>query len=320
MRNMYDRIKMYLIASREGEFANLPSLLTNAEQRINVQTGEVTTFGYIENVRVTIKPTSLFLDGSLAKYLYGGSNLYPLDRHTSKEALTSLSDALHISLAEANLSLIEFGYNFLMQYPPQEYLNLLGDMKNRQRYRFNLDSLYYRRKGKSQPDEFKIYNKVEDAKRKKMEIPTAFSDANLLRAELCLDKKIAKQLRVPEAKAHNLYERDFYLALKEKFLSCYFSINKLSSISVEFTDEEITPKEGLYAILGFALALLGDGQEIVNKAILQMKAEGRLKGKNDLGRLRQMATKALTMAKRGEENPLLRELNDCFINLKANAP
>ena len=153
-----------------------------------------------------------------------------------------------------------------------------------------------------------------------MEIPTAFSDANLLRAELCLDKKIAKQLRVPEAKAHSLYERDFYQAIKAKFLDCYASIAKLSSINIEFTEGEITPKEGLYAILGYALALLGDGQEILNKAITQMKAEGRLKGKNDLCRLRQMATKALTMAKRGEENPLLRELNDCFVNLKANAP
>ena len=203
---MYDRLKMYLIASREGEFAALPSLLNKAEQRINVQTGEVTTFGYMENIRVTIKPTSLFLDGSLAKYLYGGSNLYPLDRHTTKEAITSLSDALHLNIEEANLSLIEFGYNFLMQYPPKEYLNLLGEMGNRQRYRFNTDSLYYRRRGKSQPDEWKIYNKVADAQRKKMEIPTPFVDANLLRAEICLDKKIAKQLRVTEAKAHCLYE------------------------------------------------------------------------------------------------------------------
>ena len=315
---MYDRLKMYLIASREGEFATLPSLLTNAEQRINVQTGEVTTFGYMENIRVTIKPTSLYLDGSIAKYFYGGTNLYPLDRHTTKEALTSLSDALHLPVDEANLSLVEFGYNFLMQYPPKEYLNLLGEMGNRQRYRFNCDSLYYRRRGKSQPDEWKIYNKVADALRKKMEIPAAFVDANLLRAEICLDKKIAQQLRVSEAKAHCLYERDFYQAIKTKFLDYYFSISKLQAISIEFSDEEITPKEGLFAILGFALAMLEDGQEVVNKAINQIKAEGRLKGKNDLSRLRQMATKALSKAKRGEGNPLLRELDDCFLNLKAN--
>ena len=315
---MYDRLRMYIIASREGEFAALPSLLSKAEQRINVQTGEVTTFGYMENIRVTIKPTSLFLDGSLAKYLYGGSNLYPLDRHTTKEALTSLSDALHLHIDEANLSLVEFGYNFLMQYPPKEYLNLLGDMGNRLRYRFNTDSLYYRRKGKSQPDEWKIYNKVADALRKKMEIPAAFVDANLLRAEVCLDKKIAKQLRVPEAKAHSLYERDFYQAIKAKFLEYYFSISKLQAISIEFSDEEITPKEGLFAILGYALAMLDDGQEVINRAIGQMKAEGRLRGKNDYARLRQMATKAMCKAKRGEGNPLLRELDDCFLNLKAN--
>lgn len=317
---MYDRIRLYMVAGKEGEFANLPSLLSNAEQRINIATGEVTTLGYISNLRVTIKPTSLYMDGSLAKYLYGGSNLYPLDRHTTKEAIISLSDALHLPLAEANLSLVEFGYNFLMKYEPKEYLNLLGEMKNRLRYRFNDDSLYYKRRGKAQPDEWKIYNKVADAKRKKMEIPTAFADANLIRAEMCLDKKIAKQLRQPEAKAHNLYERDFYQAMKAKFLDCYFSIVKLSSINVEFTDEEITPKEGLYAILGYALAILGDGQEIIDKAISQMKAEGKLRGKNDLGRIKQMAAKALSLAKRGDENPLIRELNDCFINLQANAP
>ena len=306
------------MATREGEFAALPSLLSNVEERAKIETGEVTTVGKIKGMQVTIKPNILYLDGSIAKYFYGGTNIYPLDRHTTKEALTSLSDALHISLDEANLSLVEFGYNFLMQYPPKEYLNLLGEMGNRLRYRFNTDSLYYRRKGKSQPDEWKIYNKVADAQRKKMEIPAAFVDANLLRAEICLDKKIAKQLREQEAKAHCLYERGFYQAIKTKFLDYYFSISKLQAISIEFSDEEITPKEGLFAILGFALAMLEDGQEVVNKAINQMKAEGRLKGKNDLARLRQMATKALSKAKRGEGNPLLKELDDCFLNLKAN--
>ena len=315
---MYDRIRLYLMATREGEFAALPSLLSNVEESAKIDTGEVTTVGKIKGMQVTIKPNIIYLDGSLAKYLYGGSNLYPLDRHTTKEALTSLSDALHLPIDEANLSLVEFGYNFLMQYPPKEYLNLLGDMGNRQRYRFNVDSLYYRRRGKTQPDEWKIYNKVADALRKKMEIPTPFVDANLLRAEICLDKKIAKQLRVPEAKAHCLYERDFYQAIKTKFLDYYFSISKLQAISIEFSDEEITPREGLFAILGYALAILDDGQEIINRAISQMKAEGRLKGKNDFARLRQMATKALSKAKRGDGNPLLRELNDCFINLQAN--
>lgn len=306
------------MATREGEFAALPSLLSNVEERAKIETGEVTTVGKIKGMQVTIKPNIIYLDGSIAKYFYGGTNLYPLDRHTTKEALTSLSDALHLPIDEANLSLVEFGYNFLMQYPPKEYLNLLGDMGNRQRYRFNVDSLYYRRRGKTQPDEWKIYNKVADALRKKMEIPTPFVDANLLRAEICLDKKIAKQLRVPEAKAHCLYERDFYQAIKTKFLDYYFSISKLQAISIEFSDEEITPREGLFAILGYALAILDDGQEIINRAISQMKAEGRLKGKNDFARLRQMATKALSKAKRGDGNPLLRELNDCFINLQAN--
>lgn len=315
---MYDRIRLYLLASREGEFSTLPSLLSNVEERAKIETGEVTTIGKIKGMQVTIKPNIIYLDGSIAKYFYGGSNLYPLDRHTTKEALTSLSDALHISLDEANLSLVEFGYNFLMQYPPKEYLNLLGEMGNRLRYRFNTDSLYYRRKGKSQPDEWKIYNKVADAQRKKMEIPTPFIDANLLRAEICLDKKIAKQLRVAEAKAHCLYQRDFYQAIKAKFLDYYFSISKLSAISVEFSNEEITPKEGLFAILGYALAMLDDGQEVINRAITQMKAEGKFRGKNDFARLKKMATKALSLAKRGEGNPLLRELNDCFLNLKAN--
>ena len=306
------------MATREGEFSHLPSLLSQCEERAKIETGEVTTVGKIKGMQVTVKPNIIYLDGSLAKYLYGGSNLYPLDRHTTKEALTSLSDALHLPIDEANLSLVEFGYNFLMLYPPKEYLNLLGEMGNRLRYRFNSDSLYYRRRGKNQPDEWKIYNKVADAQRKKMEIPAAFVDANLLRAEICLDKKIAKQLRVSEAKVHCLYERDFYNSIKAKFLDYYFSISKLSAISVEFADEEITPREGLFAILGYALAMLDDGQEVVNRVIAQLKAEGKLRGKNDFARLRKMATKALSMAKRGEGNPLLRELDDCFINLQAN--
>lgn len=164
---MYDKIVIW--KSRIGdEYPHLVTLLEDAKEQTDLETGEIKTYGSLQGMKVGIYPTAIRIEGSIAKFLYDGGNLIPLNRHTTEEAVKKLSEALQINLEDARVSSLEFGANFVMRYKPSEYLKRMGELPRRQRYTFNVDTLYYRRKGKEQPDTFCLYDKISDAKAKEI--------------------------------------------------------------------------------------------------------------------------------------------------------
>ena len=207
---MYDKIVLWKDCRVRDEAPHLVTLLTDAKEQTDLETGEQKTYGSIKGRRVGIYPSAIRIEGSLPKFLYDGGNVIPLNRHTTEEAVKKLSDALQINLEDARVSSIEFGANFLMRHKPSEYLKRMGELPRRQRYPFNQDTLYYRHKGKMQPDTFCLYDKVADAKAKGMPIPQGFEDSNFLRIELKLNGSVAKQMGVAEVQASTLYNRVFY--------------------------------------------------------------------------------------------------------------
>ena len=177
---MYDKVTIWKDGRVREEYPHLLTLLEDAKEQTDLQTGEVKTYGTLQGMRVGIYPTAIRIEGSIAKFLYEGGNVIPLNRHTTEEAIKKLSDALQINIEDARVSSLEFGANFLMRHKPNEYLKSMGELPRRQRYTFNVDTLYYRRKGKEQPDTFCMYDKISDAKAKGMPIPQGFEDANFL--------------------------------------------------------------------------------------------------------------------------------------------
>jgi len=112
----------------------------------------------------------------LAKYLYGGNNIYSLDRHSTAEAIEKLSDTIHVDLKEAKVTGLEFGTQFVMRKPPDEYFKKLGDMPKLLRYHFEVGTLYYKSKGKMHPKTFCFYDKKADAAAKGMALPVGFDE------------------------------------------------------------------------------------------------------------------------------------------------
>lgn len=225
---MYDKIVIW--KSRMGdEYPHLLTLLSDAKEQTDLETGEIKAYGSLQGMRVGIYPTAIRIEGSLPKFLYDGGNLIPLNRHTTEEAIKKLSDALQINLEDAGVSSLEFGANLVMRYKPSEYLKRMGELPRRQRYTFNVDTLYYRHKGKEQPDTFCLYDKVSDAKAKGMPIPQGFEDKNLLRVELRLNGSLAKQMGVAEVKASTLYDRQFYNKIRCRFINTYFLYPNLTN-------------------------------------------------------------------------------------------
>lgn len=314
---MYDKVTIW--KSRRGdEYPHLLTLLEDAKEQTDLETGEIKTYGTLQGMRVGVYPTAIRIDGSLPKFLYAGGNVIPLNRHTTEEAVKKLSDALQINLDDARVSALEFGANFLMRHKPSEYLKRMGELPRRQRYSFNLDTLYYRHKGKEQPDTFCLYDKISDAKAKGMPIPQGFEDKNLLRVELRLNGSIAKQMGVAEVAASTLYDRAFYSKIRCRFINTYFSISKLNKLNANFMESIKTPKDAVDGFLGLMLAKAGQGMQEIDSYLEELKANQVFSERINYKRTRDALYKAASKAKLSSKDELVAELDDCFINLKAN--
>lgn len=315
---MFDKIVLWKDCRVVDEAPHLVTLLTDAKEQTDLQTGEQKTYGSIKGMRVGIYPSAIRIEGSLPKFLYDGSNILPLNRHTTEEAIKKLSDALQINLEDARVSSLEFGANFLMRHKPSEYLKRMGEMPRRQRYPFNKDTLYYRHKGKMQPDTFALYDKVADAKAKGMPIPQGFEDSNFLRIELKLNGSIAKQMGMADVVASTLYDRQFYSKLRKRYIDTYFSITKLPKLNANFMDAIRSPKDAVDAFIGLMLAKAGQGQQEIDAYINELKANGIFKDRVNYKRVKDALYKAASKAKLSAKDELVAELDDCFLNLKAN--
>lgn len=229
---MYDKVKLWIDRYYMGEqFYMLANYLDKAQQQTDLNTGEVKTFGSLEGLKVTILMGGVSIVGSLPKFLYN-SNVYSMSREATAQAIEKLSDNLHIDAAVAAVTELEFGTNFQMKHPVPNYLSKLGSMPRLQRYHFDPSTLYYKGKGKGkqQPKVFALYDKIADAKAKGMSLPEDLKPANLLRYEMRLKGRLAKQLSVCQLTASTLTEVGFYDMMVERYKDSYFSISKQTQI------------------------------------------------------------------------------------------
>lgn len=110
---MYDNLHMRL-ATVEGQTSTVTNRLSNPKQTIDIDTGECRTFGYLNNLRVSVYPSGLYIVGSLAKYFNGG-NIYTLNRRSTEMAVQKLSDDLGIDVS--NCSMTQFILHFYSENP-----------------------------------------------------------------------------------------------------------------------------------------------------------------------------------------------------------
>lgn len=318
---MYDRITLWVDAYRvEDKIPHLVDLLENGKMQTGIKDHRKTIYGSIQGADISIYESgSIRIGLSLPKFLYG-NNITPLTRHTTEEAIGKLSDTLGIDVADARVSSLEYGYSFLMQHKATAYIERMGEMPRRLRYLFCSGGLYYRHrtKGNKQPDEYVFYDKATEAKIKKMPIPQGFEDANFLRIELKLNGSIAKQMGVAEVEASTLYDRVFYAKLRSRFINTYFSISKLNKLNANFMAEIKTPKDAVDGFLGLMLSKAGQGMQEIDSYLEELKANQVFADRVNYKRTRDALYKAASKAKLSSKDELVAELDDCFINLKAN--
>ena len=210
---MYDKVKLWVMRTRDTP--DVSNFLDKAKDHVDHETGEVCTFGSLEGLKVSIYTGGISIIGSLAKFLYP-NNIYPLDRHGTRQAITKLSDSLHLDVADAKVTSMEFGRAFVMRHPVENYLSKLGDTPKLLRYHFDVGTLYYKPQSPRQHKVLAFYDKKADARVKGMVLPDGFDNANLLKYEMRFNGRLPQQMNVPEVTASTLSESVFYRLMVRK--------------------------------------------------------------------------------------------------------
>lgn len=267
---MYDKIKLFM--QRNSGTTDISGYLDEAKEQTDIRTGEVNVFGSLEGLKVCMYVGGYSIIGSLAKYMYQ-SNIYPLDRHTTAQAIEKLSDSLHMDLKEADVTGVEFGTQFLMKKPPQVYINKLGDMPRRKRLLCAESTLYYTGTGSQQRQRQKqvlcFYDKKADAAAKGLIMPQGFERSNLLRYELRLNGRIPHQTGRHTVTASTLSDREFYRQLVTMWEDNYFSISKLNGVKQNVMNEIKSVKDAKDVL--FARLLSQSGKDVITDYLEELK-------------------------------------------------
>ena len=313
---MYDKVNFWVDRSdMAGVFSAIPNLLTRAKEQTDRDTGEIRVFGCLDGLKVSIYYGGVSIKGSLSKFFYPDT-VYPLDRHTTKQAIVKLSDALQCDMTKANVTGLEFGTVLLLSHPVSEYLGYLGTMPYPfKRYHFEPGTLYYRTGSKEQPVTYAFYDKILEAKKSGLFIPTGFESQNLLKYEIRFNRRLPKQLNVSEVKASTLTDKAFYKMLLERWQKSYFNIDRQAKIKTEIMCDIQTVSDA-YSVF-VARLMAGTYKDVIEDFMEELKNSKAFKNRSDYNRLknkiRDVSTKAGVMV----SDELVRELDDAVKNAAA---
>ena len=148
-----------------------------------------------------------------------------------------------------------------------------------------------------------------------MALSVGFDEANLLKYEMRLNRRLPQQLGVSEVTASTLSENLFYQLLMKRYQDSYFSISKNNQIKTDVMDEIKTVSDAFYVFVA-RLMTQSDPTQITDfleelkdaKVFDDRKCYSRLKKK-----IQDVSTKAVLKI----SNELIKELDDDIKNIGA---
>ena len=253
---MYDTVGLRLIVE-DGRgvspMEGIPSLLDRLVG-VNHLPGSEYVTGYLGDLKITARPNSVRVSrGSLCKWHFG-DNYQTLDRRGAQVAIEHLSDILHLPMAEADVTRLDFGPNLIMKHPVSAYLGHLGALRYYKRNEAS-DGLYYLGYGKG----LSFYDKNRERASAGEPIPGLYAGRDVLRYEIRYTERIPKQLNRPYVTAADLYDRTFFDEMLHRWRDIYKAIQKINDITPDFS--MITKKSELNRLGVLALVEKYGGQQ-----------------------------------------------------------
>ena len=218
---MYCSVYSYMEIQKD-----ISGYLNEAKHLCSRKTGEI--YGYKgklkNNYKIEVKNDVLKIENSLATYFLG-NNIETLTINQTKEAIENMSDDLHLDMKQARLTRIDFANNFIMKDPPINYFSCLLEANKLNKNRKD-STLYFSNHVRS----LAFYDKTKHYQDKKLNIPEAYQNQNILRYERRLLKAGKKKL-----KFEDLYKPNIFKYFLDHWKREYDSIIKNSSL--QFTKE-----------------------------------------------------------------------------------
>lgn len=205
-------------------------LLENIYGCCDVQ-GKEYVSGWLQGLKMTVRPTSLHINGgSFCKWCIG-DNYRTLTRRDIQSGIEKLSDILHLPMADADVTRLDVGQNLIMECPVETYLSHLGQKKHYKRLE-EPNGLYYDRKG----IRLCFYDKNRERKDKRLacDIPPMYEGRNVLRYEIRFTSGIPKCFDREFVTAADLYEQNFYVKMVKYWADGYKSIQKINEMVPNF--------------------------------------------------------------------------------------
>lgn len=187
--------------------------------------------GWLQGLKMTIRPTSLHINGgSFCKWCIG-DNYRTMTRRDIQSGIEKLSDTFHLPMEYADVTRLDVGQNLIMEYPVLTYLNHLGAMKYYTRLE-EPNGLYYDGNGIRLC--FYDKNRERKDKRQSCDIPPMYEGRHVLRYEIRFTSRIARHFNREFVTASDLYAQDFYVKIVKCWVDGYKSIQKVNEIVPNF--------------------------------------------------------------------------------------
>ncbi len=309
----YDKIKLFIPMSSTTQ--DVASTLVDPIQQTDLMTGETSVMGHLDNMRVKLQASGIWVEGSLSRFLYG-SNIYSLDKHTTGQALEKLGDAMQLDVMNAKLSAVEFGQTFVMRNQPAAYMSKLGSLARMQRLNLDDGTLYYKGVARYPPKMLCFYDKAAEMMGKGVELPPGLQDANLLRYELRYKNRLASQLGYKYLYASHLVDADFYRLLLKRWQDLYFSIKKQQGINSNMLEQIKKPKDAERLFVA-RLINQGNGQNEIASFIQELKAGNVFSDRKNYTRLKKQLESLASIAGDVQSDELVKELDNEIVNAGA---
>lgn len=311
---MFDKVKLMLQGAVAVEqFHTIAPCLKDARETAFCDSGDISCSGYLDGLKITLHGDCLYILGSLAKYLFSGSNVFSLDRHSTRQAIEKIGDSLKLDIGQARVLELEFGTAFPMRHNVGDYLQMLGDYPRLKRCAYNNETLYYKQRGKTQNKGIKFYNKSIEASTKGIECPDALK--NMLRYEISYKGRLSRQLGYPNIDASTLYQQDFYRHLIDKYQRVYFNISKQKQMKCG--DIKCIDTVADACNLLFARYINHSDKDVINCFIEELKQCGAFADRKNYTRLKGKLHSIANMACSDNNDELIIELDNAVKNCAA---
>jgi hypothetical protein len=267
---MYDTIKLNIETHNNKAIVNRLEKVKDSydhESRLWIH-----STGYLKNLVVKVNKDNISVNGSLNKFI-NGVNIYQLTRSGAKQGIEKLSDILGVSCDQASVWRIDVGDCFVMEKPVTEYLTFLQDTWPFDLVTYGNGNLLF----KNNRRRIMFYDKLEEMKKNKENIPNSFQGSNVLRYELQFTKRLPIQFG-EKIKAFQLYDQFFYSEIVNKWHQEYLKINRKATYSLEATCMP-TPKATKNQLALYGMQMLG-GDGAFLKMIKNNRDAGGMNNKN----------------------------------------